>query len=68
VTNAELRDAARQAISDVMTKGSSYSVDGRSLTRADLASLMQAEKYYTLAADRDANGGITIRAGTPVDA
>lgn len=45
-TDQELLDFTRAAIAQITLQGQSYSIDGRNLTRADLAVLREQEKYY----------------------
>lgn len=45
-TDQELLDITRAAIAQVTLHGQSYSIDGRSLTRADLKDLREQELYY----------------------
>lgn len=65
---AQIAADAKTAIRDILTKGVSYSAEGRSMTRADLGQLRELATYAEQMAKRDAAGGIPVRAGTPVDA
>lgn len=67
-TWTEIAEAARDAIHKIMTHGQSHSAEGRSLTRADLPSLIEAAEHAERMASREAGEGISIRAGTPIDA
>lgn len=67
-TYAERLQLVRDAIDKILTKGQSHSVEGRSMTRADLPTLMDMEERYARLAERETGGGILIRAATPVDA
>ena len=45
-TDQELLDFTRAAIAQVTLHGQAYTIDGRTLTRADLKSLRDQEQYY----------------------
>lgn len=45
-TDEELLAFTRAAIAQVTLQGQSYTIDGRSLTRADLADLRKQEQHY----------------------
>ena len=47
-TDQELLDLTRAAIAKVTAHGQAYSIDGRSLTRADLKALHEQEQYYEI--------------------
>lgn len=61
-------DDVDAAIAKIERLGQSHGADGRSLSRADLATLYKRQNELTALAAREAAGGITVRAGTPVDA
>ncbi len=63
----EQLEEVQAAISKIETKGQSHSAEGRSMTRADLEALYKREQYLRQMADRESRGGISFRAGTPVD-
>jgi hypothetical protein len=46
--------------------GQSYSIAGRSLTRADLKAVQDGIERYQKMVNRLSRGGIKIRGGTPV--
>lgn len=65
-TYSEQLDEVQAAITAIETTGvQSYSIAGRSLTKADLATLYEREKYLRAMADRESRGGIRVRGGTP---
>jgi len=64
-TNAE-RLAEYEAAETAVLLSQSYSISGRSVTRANLNEIRKAIDYYSQMADRDTNGGITVRGITPV--
>lgn len=55
-TYTEQLEEVQAAISKVLV-GQSYSMGGRTLTRADLASLQKREEYLRPLAEREGNGG-----------
>ena len=63
-------DGCDATIEKIERLGQANSSDGgRSLTRADLAALYKERAYLEPLAARESNGGgISVRAGTPVDA
>ena len=64
-TNAEMLDEVQAAISAVL-RNQSYTIDGRSLTRANLRDLQEREEILLRRVSRDANGGgLRIRRGVP---
>jgi len=63
-TQLENVQAAIAAIED---SGQSYSINGRSYTRADLNTLYEREKYLRRMADRESRGGIRVRNATPAN-
>jgi len=54
------------AISKVLL-GQSYSIGGRSVTRADLDSLEKGRDKYKREVARETNGGIQVNGMTPMD-
>lgn len=65
-TYTEQLEECQTAISAVMT-GQSYSMpSGRSLTRADLGTLQDRERYLRDMVARENRGGIRVRGVTPV--
>ena len=66
-TYAEQLANVQAAIAAIETGAQSYSVGGRSKQAADLAVLYKREAYLRVMVDRDADGGIGVRAATPVD-
>lgn len=67
-TYAEQLEEVQAAITKILTLGQSHSAESRSLARADLAALQDRELWLRAMVDRETRGGISIRAGTPVDA
>jgi hypothetical protein len=62
-TYTEQLEAVQTAIEKVLA-GQSYSIGGRTLTRADLDSLTKREQYLRAMVDRENNGGVKYRRGT----
>lgn len=62
-TYAEQLEEVQTAISTIESGAQSYSVSGRALNRADLATLYARERYLRKMADREGNGGIKVRYG-----
>lgn len=58
-------EEVQAAISALVSGGQSYSIGGRSLTRADLQSLLDWEAKLRIRAAREASGGIRVRGATP---
>lgn len=54
-TYNEQLEEVQTAISQILTGAQSYSIGGRSLTRADLPTLVAHEKYLRAMADRETN-------------
>ncbi len=54
------------AISKVL-QGQSYSIAGRSLTRANLADLEKGRDKYKREVEQETRGGIRVRGVTPAD-
>jgi hypothetical protein len=61
-TYSQQLEAVQAAIEKVLT-GQSYSIGGRTLTRADLDSLTKREQYLRAMVDRENGGGIKLRRG-----
>ncbi len=61
----EQLEEVQTAISKIISGAQAYSVGGRSLTRADLATLQEREKYLRAMVDRETNnnGNITVTYG-----
>lgn len=55
-----------QAAITAVLSGQSYSIAGRSLTRADLSALNEREEQLLRRVSRERNGGIRGRLATPV--
>jgi len=56
------------AITQIIATGQSYTLDNRSLTRADLDKLTQREKYLLTMVNREARGGgVRTRYGTTAE-
>ncbi len=68
LTYAEQLEQVQSAITKILTLGQSHGSDGRSMSRADLGALQEREKWLRTMVARETAGGITMRAGTPVDA
>lgn len=59
-------ESVQAIIAQIESSGQSYTIDNRSLTRADLSSLYTREKYLRGMAAREARGGgARVRYGTP---
>lgn len=59
--------SVQAAIAAIESGAQSYSIAGRSLSRADLATLYEREKWLRAQVDRaNRGGGIRVRLGTPV--
>ena len=54
---AEQLEEVQNAIAKIESGGQSYSISGRALNRADLATLYQREKWLRVQAARELNGG-----------
>lgn len=57
----------QQAIADIELRGQSVDLNGKRLTRADLATLHTGERYLRRAVDRETRGGMRIRQVVPLD-
>lgn len=62
-TYAEQLEEVQTSIAKIEESGQAYSIQGRSLTRADLATLYAREKWLRRMADREENSGITVKYG-----
>lgn len=56
MTPAQLLEAVEKAIEDILTKGQSISISGRTLTKADLRALLDEQKYLRNKIDRLSTG------------
>ncbi|MGL4966150.1 MAG: hypothetical protein ACRC67_33325 [Inquilinus sp.] len=63
-TNVEMLDEVQEAISAVM-RNQSYTIDGRTLTRANLKDLQEREETLLRRVNREAGGGMRIRLAVP---
>jgi hypothetical protein len=59
-------ERVQSAIAAIEGGAQSYSIAGRSLSRADLRTLYEREAWLRKMVDRVSRGGIRIRLGTPV--
>ena len=65
-TYAEQLESVQSAIAAIEARGQAYTIDGRSLTRADLATLYEREQWLRGQAAREARGGgMRVRLGVP---
>lgn len=64
-TYSEQLEEVQTAITKIVTLGQSYTIEGRTLTRADLRTLYDREKVLMPLAAREASGGARVRYGTP---
>lgn len=64
--SAQLEEV-QTAITAILTGSQSYSMGGRSLTRADLRTLYDQEKRLLMLVARESSAGISISQITPVD-
>ncbi len=58
-------ESVQAAIAAIEGGSQSYSVQGRSVSRGDLASLYEREKYLRRMVSRESGGGIPVRHVTP---
>jgi hypothetical protein len=63
---AEAQLAAYLAAETAVLLGQSYTIAGRSLTRANLKDIREGIEYWSAKAASAARTGIKIRGGTPV--
>ena len=54
------------AIESIENGGQNVSYEGRSVTKADLKTLYEREKYLEIRIDRKRRGGIRTRGGVPL--
>jgi len=64
-TYAQQLEDIDAAIAAIETRNQSYSINGRSMTRADLATLYAERRRLQPLAAREARGGARIRYGVP---
>lgn len=65
-TYQEQLESVQAIIAQIESGGQAYTIDNRSLTRADLLSLYTREKYLRAMTAREARGGgVRVRYGTP---
>ena len=64
-TYAEQLEEVQDAISAILTKGQSYSIEGRTYTRANLKDLQDREAYLRPLVERESRGGLRVRLGVP---
>jgi hypothetical protein len=63
---AEQLESCQTAIAAIEARGQAYTIDGRALTRADLATLYEREQWLRGQAAREARGGgMRMRLGRP---
>lgn len=66
-TYTEQLEEVQTAITAIVTGAQSYTINGRSLTRANLKDLRADEKYLRKMADRESRGGgARVRGGTVI--
>jgi hypothetical protein len=65
MTPQEELDLLNLAIAKVLSGGQSYSVDGQSMTRADLPTLYARQAVLERKIARAARGGMRVRIGVP---
>jgi len=66
LTYTEQLEQVDTAITAILTGAQSYSVAGRTKTNADLRTLMEERKRLQILVQRETDGGINVRGGTPV--
>lgn len=66
-TTAEQLAEVQAAISAILTKGQSFTINGRRLDRADLDALYKREGMLERKLAREARGGMRVRQAVPVD-
>lgn len=66
LSQAEAKLALWMAADDAVATGQSYSISGRSLTRADAAIIGEKIEYWNRQVQRLSRGGMRIRGGTPI--
>jgi len=65
-TYTEQLEEVQAAITAIMTGAQTYTINGRTLTRANLSDLDSMEQRLRRLASREAAGGISVRGVTPV--
>ena len=65
-TQAQTQLDAYLAAETAVLSGQSYELNGRKVTRADLASIQSGIKIWNTRARSLARGGISVRGATPV--
>lgn len=63
---ADAQLAAYLAAETAVLAGQSYSMNGRTLTRADLADIQQGVKIWDQRAKSIARGGMVVKGATPI--
>lgn len=63
---AEAQLATYLAAETAVLAGQSYSMNGRTLTRADLADIQQGVKIWDQRAKSIARGGMVVKGATPI--
>ncbi len=66
LTYTEQLEQVQTAKTAILTGAQSYSIAGRSLTKADLKTLDDMERRLRPLAQRETDGGIKVRGATPV--
>jgi hypothetical protein len=67
-TYLEQLESVQNAIATIEAGGQAYTISGRALTRGDLATLYNREKWLRSQVEREASGGgIRARGVIPVD-
>jgi hypothetical protein len=66
MTNSEELTLVDAAIEAILGGAQSYSIAGRSMTRADLETLFARRDYLVAMVARETRGGIRVRGVTPV--
>jgi len=66
LTQAEAQLAVWLAASTAVASGQSYSIAGRSLTRANAAEIRKNIEFWDGKVNKLTRGGLSIRGGTPV--
>lgn len=59
-------ESVQAAIAAIEAGSQSYSIAGRSMSKADLGTLYEREKWLRRMVDRETRGGIRVRGITPV--
>lgn len=65
-TLQEKLDRVQQAIAAIENGGQNVAYEGRSVTKADLKTLYDREKYLEMRIARQSRGGIRTRGGVPL--